>query len=45
VLGLEPDRIAEIPRLLAAGAGSAGERPPLWDGRAAERVAEVVADW
>jgi UDP-N-acetylglucosamine 2-epimerase (non-hydrolysing) len=44
VLGLVPDRIAEIPRLLAEGAGSAGERPPLWDGRAAERVAQVVAD-
>jgi UDP-N-acetylglucosamine 2-epimerase (non-hydrolysing) len=43
LLGLDPNRIAEIPGLL-------GERPDpsdppaMWDGRAAERVAEVVAD-
>jgi UDP-N-acetylglucosamine 2-epimerase (non-hydrolysing) len=45
LLGLDPARIAEIPALLA----SAGERPdgppPMWDGRAAERVADVFADW
>jgi UDP-N-acetylglucosamine 2-epimerase (non-hydrolysing) len=45
LLGLAPDRIAEIPALLSEGAGSGGERPPLWDGSASERVAEVVADW
>jgi UDP-N-acetylglucosamine 2-epimerase (non-hydrolysing) len=43
VLGLHPERIAEIPRLLAEGAGSGGDRPALWDGRAAERVADIVA--
>jgi UDP-N-acetylglucosamine 2-epimerase (non-hydrolysing) len=42
VLGLEPERIAEIPALLGAGAGTGGDPPPLWDGRAAERVADVV---
>jgi UDP-N-acetylglucosamine 2-epimerase (non-hydrolysing) len=42
LLGLDPDRIADIPGLL-------GERsdppapPPMWDGKAAERVADVVA--
>ena len=42
LLGLDPDRIADIPGLL-------GERsdppapPPMWDGKAAERVAEVIA--
>ena len=44
LLGLAPERIAEIPRLLARGAGGGGERPPLWDGRAAERVADIVAE-
>jgi UDP-N-acetylglucosamine 2-epimerase (non-hydrolysing) len=43
VLGLKPQRIAEIPALIG------GERrpaavPPLWDGHAAERIAGVVAE-
>jgi UDP-N-acetylglucosamine 2-epimerase (non-hydrolysing) len=42
VLGLEPERIGEIPRLLGAGAGRSGNRPPLWDGHAAERVAGII---
>jgi UDP-N-acetylglucosamine 2-epimerase (non-hydrolysing) len=45
VLGLSPERIAEIPALLEGGAGSGAERPPLWDGHAAERVADIVAAW
>jgi UDP-N-acetylglucosamine 2-epimerase (non-hydrolysing) len=51
LLGLDPGRIAGIPALLRAGgfeAGSAPEppaRPDRWDGRAAERVADVLADW
>jgi UDP-N-acetylglucosamine 2-epimerase (non-hydrolysing) len=42
VLGLEPARIGEILPALAAGAEHAAEAPPLWDGHAAERVADVV---
>jgi UDP-N-acetylglucosamine 2-epimerase (non-hydrolysing) len=42
VLGLDPARIAEIPQLLAARPAAPREPPPLWDGRAAERVADVV---
>jgi UDP-N-acetylglucosamine 2-epimerase (non-hydrolysing) len=55
LLGLDPARIAEIPELLRARpaanrAGSAGEaeepvRPNLWDGRAAERIADVLSGW
>ncbi len=57
LLGLDPDRIAGIPDLLRAGAGARGAgpeagsapespmRPDLWDGRAADRVADVLADW
>ena len=42
VLGLEPSRVTEIiPAIEAAGAGTP-EPPPLWDGRAATRVAEVL---
>jgi UDP-N-acetylglucosamine 2-epimerase (non-hydrolysing) len=47
LLGLDPARIREIPALLAARADSAGgeEGPELWDGHAADRVADVVAGW
>ncbi len=42
LLGLDPNRIAEIPGLLAEHEAPK-EPPPMWDGKAAERVAEVVA--
>jgi UDP-N-acetylglucosamine 2-epimerase (non-hydrolysing) len=41
LLGLKPARIAEIPRLLRRPTAVPG-RPPLWDGRASERVADVL---
>jgi UDP-N-acetylglucosamine 2-epimerase len=43
LLGLDPARIVEIPMLLAAPSTAATVPPPLWDGRAAERVPDVVA--
>ena len=45
VLGLDPRRIAEIPELLAARPAGAPQPPRFWDGHAAERIAEVLADW
>jgi UDP-N-acetylglucosamine 2-epimerase (non-hydrolysing) len=42
LLGLDPDRTREIPALLADRASSAKAVPPLWDGRAAERIADVL---
>ena len=45
LLGLDPARIAEIPDLLGPGtADGPVEPPPLWDGHAAERVADAIAD-
>lgn len=41
VLGLEPERIAEIPERLSAS--RAPDEPPLWDGRAGRRAALAVA--
>jgi UDP-N-acetylglucosamine 2-epimerase (non-hydrolysing) len=42
LLGLDPQRIAEIPALLDAAASSTAQVPPGWDGRAAERIVEVL---
>jgi len=44
LLGLDPDRIMEIPALLSNGNGHhASNPPPLWDGCAAERLVDVLA--
>ena len=47
LLGLDPARIREIPALLAARADERAARKAreLWDGHAADRVADVVVDW
>src|SRR3954453_10503864 len=47
LLGLEPARIREIPALLSSPSESTRTdgAPALWDGRAAERVADVLGDW
>ena len=42
VLGAEPERIAEVPALLREARGRETRVPPLWDGKAAERVADVL---
>ena len=43
LLGLKPKRILEIPELLGAAPPTPAEPPPLWDGRASARIADVVA--
>lgn len=42
LIGLEPERIADIPRLLEMADTS--RRPPLWDGRAGDRAAVAIAE-
>jgi UDP-N-acetylglucosamine 2-epimerase (non-hydrolysing) len=42
LLGLEPRRITEIPELLGRSSAKRTGMPPSWDGRAAERIADVV---
>jgi UDP-N-acetylglucosamine 2-epimerase (non-hydrolysing) len=56
LLGLDPARISEIPERLAAsspartaarspeGPAEISRRPDLWDGRAAQRIVDVLAD-
>jgi UDP-N-acetylglucosamine 2-epimerase (non-hydrolysing) len=43
LLGLEPERIAEVPGLLAAGREKEASVPPLWDGKASQRIVDVLA--
>ena len=42
LLGLDPAAIAGIPEALAAHPDGTPPVPPLWDGRASERIADVV---
>jgi UDP-N-acetylglucosamine 2-epimerase (non-hydrolysing) len=42
LLGLDPDRIADILPGLRAGAPVPSEPPPMWDGHASGRVVEVL---
>jgi UDP-N-acetylglucosamine 2-epimerase (non-hydrolysing) len=42
LLGLDPAAIAEIPATLAARPTAPSEPPPLWDGHAAERIADIL---
>ena len=43
LLGKVPARIAEVPELIAAARERPARVPPLWDGQAAERIADVLA--
>jgi UDP-N-acetylglucosamine 2-epimerase (non-hydrolysing) len=42
LLGLAPERIAEVPALIAAAAGRPFRVPAGWDGHAAERIVDVL---
>jgi UDP-N-acetylglucosamine 2-epimerase (non-hydrolysing) len=42
LLGLDPERIADILPGLRGGQGARKDPPPLWDGRASERLADVL---
>jgi UDP-N-acetylglucosamine 2-epimerase (non-hydrolysing) len=44
LLGLAPERIAEIPALMAAAPATRAQPPEKWDGHAAERLAEALGD-
>ncbi len=45
LLGLAPERIGEIPQLLARSSERRSQAPPKWDGHAAQRVADVLEGW
>jgi len=43
LLGLRPERIAEVPALIDEVRAREAKVPPLWDGAAAGRIVEVIA--
>jgi UDP-N-acetylglucosamine 2-epimerase (non-hydrolysing) len=45
LVGVDPRRIVDEARAALAGRGKAGRIPALWEGRASERVAEVLRTW
>lgn len=45
VVGTEPAAIRASFAEVLGGGGKAGRSPELWDGRAAERIAAVLAEW
>lgn len=42
--GTDPDRVVELARAAIAGGSKRGRRPILWDGHAATRIVEILAD-
>jgi UDP-N-acetylglucosamine 2-epimerase (non-hydrolysing) len=45
LLGLAPERITEIPALLAGSSPASPQSPEKWDGQAARRVADALEGW
>ena len=45
LIGADPDRIRSAVLEVLSSNGATPERPPLWDGRAAERIVPILADW
>jgi len=43
LLGLAPERISEVPALLAMARKNVAAVPPRWDGKASERIVNVLA--
>ena len=45
MLGLDPSRISEIVDAIDDPPSARHSVPPLWDGHASERIADIVVDW
>jgi len=45
LVGQDMMRLREEVERILAGAGKKGSIPPLWDGRASERIAEIIKEW
>jgi UDP-N-acetylglucosamine 2-epimerase (non-hydrolysing) len=45
LVGTDPQKIEESVKMIMNGTWKVGDRPPLWDGLASTRIANVIADW
>ena len=45
VVGQDMDRLKDEVHRILNGNGKKGSVPPLWDGKAGERIAEVISEW
>jgi UDP-N-acetylglucosamine 2-epimerase (non-hydrolysing) len=45
IVGTDPARIITAAHLALEGGGTRGRTPELWDGRASDRIAEVLRTW
>ncbi|HRF43129.1 MAG TPA: UDP-N-acetylglucosamine 2-epimerase (non-hydrolyzing) [Candidatus Competibacteraceae bacterium] len=45
IVGADPERIRSAAQEVLASGGKAGRIPEYWDGHAAERIAEKLAEW
>lgn len=45
LVGTDPQKITGSVKAILAGKWRNGDRPPLWDGRAGERIADTIESW
>lgn len=45
LVGTDPQKIRDSVEQILAGKWSAGNKPPLWDGRAYERIVDIIQNW
>jgi len=45
LVGYDPEKIRESVELILNGKWPSGQRPPLWDGRASQRIVDVIQSW
>jgi len=45
LVGADPHKIEESIQMIVNGSWKVADRPPLWDGLASTRIANVIADW
>jgi UDP-N-acetylglucosamine 2-epimerase (non-hydrolysing) len=44
IVGTDPERIVAAYRQIMSAGGRTGQRPPLWDGHAAERIVKILSE-